>query len=135
MTTFDAPNRDVCTVRREITNTPLQALILMNDPQFLEAARILAERIQREGGQSVLDQISYAFRSATGRRPSQEELKMLHEYYEEELDRFRSNPTQADGVLTEGKYPRDESLDPANTAALTMLANTLMNFDGFYMKR
>ena len=135
MTTFDAPNRDVCTVRREITNTPLQALILMNDPQFLEAARILAERMQRVGGQSVLDQIIYAFRTTTGRTPGQEELKILHEYYEEELDRFRNNEAQAKGVLQEGRYPRNESLDLAKTAALTMVANTLMNFDGFYMKR
>ena len=135
MTTFDAPTRDVCTVRREITNTPLQALILMNDPQFLEAARILAERMQQEGGQSVLDQITYAVRSTTGRRPSDEESRWLAEYYENELERFQKNGAQAEEILTEGKHARNEFLDPAKTAAFTMVANTLMNFDEFYMKR
>lgn len=135
MTTFDAPNRDVCTVKRERTSSPLQALILMNDPEFVEAARVLAERLQRESGPAAPDRIQVAFRLLTGRRPEPRETQVLADLYATELERFRHDGNGAQGLLSVGDRARDASLEPAATAALAMVVHTLMNHDEFYMKR
>ncbi len=135
MIAFDATNRSVCIVKRESTNTPLQALVLLNDPQFVEAARVLAERIQKEGGVELADQASYAFRLVTGRRPTKSEFGLLMDQYNDEITRFTENPESADQLLEVGEYPLDQNLDKTQTAALAMVANTLLNHDGAYMKR
>jgi hypothetical protein len=135
MTTFDAPNRDICTVRRERTNTPLQALILLNDPQFVEAARVLAERMQLEGGENLEDQVQFAFRSVTGRRPTEEESRIFENLFAQELQRFTAHPQAAEELLTVGDRPRDERLDKRRTAALAIVASTMLNHDEAYMKR
>lgn len=135
MTTFDAPNRDVCTVRRENTNTPLQALTLLNDPQFVEAARVLAERMQMEGGNALADQITFAFRRITSRFPDEEELQVFNTLYKGELKRFRSDPKAAEALLNVGEYPVSAELDQAQTAALAMVTSTMLNHDEAYMKR
>ena len=85
MSTFDAPTREVCTVKREITNTPLQALVLLNDPQFVEASRILAERIQKEKPSSIEESISHGFRLCTSRKPRDKEIELLKNLYNEQL--------------------------------------------------
>lgn len=136
MIALDAPNRSVCTVKREVTNTPLQALVLLNDPQFVEAARILAFRVMQEA-QSVDDRISLAFRLLTGRIPEEKEIEVLREMYESQRQRFVDSPESAESLLKVGDYetgPTDESQLP-DLAAFTVLANTMMNFDEFYMKR
>ena len=135
MTTFDAPNRDVCTVQRENTNTPLQALVLLNDPQFIEAARALAERMQEEGGGQLQDQIQYAFRLVTGRRPKPKEIALFEELYHKQVQRFRDDPKSADELLSVGESKTNTTLDKSNTAALAMLASTMLNHDEAYMKR
>ncbi len=135
MVAFDASNRDVCQVRRESTNTPLQALVLMNDPQFVEAARIMAERIQREAGSDLSDQIRHAFRLVTSRRATQEEVEVIQELHNAEFKRLQANPKDAEALLKTGDHPLDSSLDPTHTAALTVVANTLLNHDEFYTKR
>ena len=135
MLAFDAPNRAVCTVKRENTTTPLQALVLMNDPQFMESARVLAQRIQREGGESVENQLTYAFRLLCGRYPEDNELQLLLGQFQAALERYRADPESAEAILAVGEFPLDETLDKQQTAALTLVANTVMNFDGFYMKR
>lgn len=135
MIAFDAPNRSVCTIKRENTNTPLQALVLLNDPQFVEAARVLAQRMQREGGTSVAEQIDYAFRLVTGRRASSSELDLFSELYGKALARFASRPQQADSLLSIGTHSVDPSLDKIQTAALTLVASTALNHDEAYMKR
>src|SRR5690349_20000543 len=84
MTTFDASERNNCTVRRHATSTPLQALVLLNDPQFVEAAHGLAELAQRQAGPDLSAQIVFTFRSLTGRRPTSKELKVLRRLYEEQ---------------------------------------------------
>ena len=135
MIAFDAPIRAVCTVKRENTNTPLQALVLMNDPQFVEASRVLAERMQKEGGENLEEQTAYAFRLVTGRKPSQTELDLLIGQYQSEIEKFRNDPRGAEELLKVGEYPFDSRLEKTHTAALAMVANTLINHDEAYMKR
>ncbi len=134
MTAFDAPGRDICTVQREQTNTPLQALVLMNDPQFVEAARVLAQNLQTNL-QSLEKQLYRAFRSTTGIRPSEEEVEVLENMYQKAFETFTKDPRAAKKMLSVGEYPIDQSNDAITTAALMVVTNTLMNHDGFYMKR
>ena len=135
MTAFDAPSREVCTVKRENTNTPLQALVLMNDTQFVEASKILAQRIQTESADSVEAQITRGFRLAVSRYPKKEELSVLKELYETQLDKFKKNPRETKALLSVGEKPLQPSLINNKTAALTMVANTILNHDEAYMKR
>lgn len=135
MITFDAPQRDVCIMKREKTNTPLQALVLLNDPQFVEASRVLAERMQKEGGDNMETQTQYAFRLLCGRNPTEQELQLLKEQYDVALIKYQKEPAAAEQLLQVGEYPYDENLDKVETAALALLANTIMNFDEAYMRR
>lgn len=135
MTAFDAPNRDICIVKRENTNTPLQALVLLNDPQFVEPARVLAERIQKEKPQDVGSQINYAFRLSTGRKAKEKEISLLKELYEKQLQRFTEKPEEAKELLSFGDSPRSEELDVHKTAALAVVSSTILNHDEAYMKR
>lgn len=135
MSVFDAPTREVCTVKREITNTPLQALVLLNDPQFFEASRILAERMQKEAPNSIDESISYGFRLCTSRKPKEKELTLLKELYFKQLDKFKKNPKLAYEIFKSGEKPRDRTLNRYKTAAMSMVANTMLNHDEAYMKR
>ena len=135
MTVFDAPPRSVCVVKREITNTPLQALVLLNDPQFVEAARVLAERMQKEGGNNIKDQTVYAFRLLTGRKPTPNEINVFVSQYNSEFSRFKKNPDMALELLGVGESSFDNNLDTTRTAALAMVASTMINHDEAYMKR
>ncbi|MBX2818688.1 MAG: PSD1 and planctomycete cytochrome C domain-containing protein [Rhodothermaceae bacterium] len=127
MITFDAASRNECTVRRQQTSTPLQALVLLNDPQFVEAARVFGERMMVEGGASLADRIAYGFRWATSRMPDEEEIGLLTALFEEERDGFAMNPDQADALLTVGEYAAESSHDPVEWAAYTTVASTLLN--------
>ncbi len=135
MTAFDAPSREVCTIKRENTNTPLQALVLMNDTQFVEASKLLAERMQKEGGRSLDEQLTYGFRLAVSRSPKKEEREILKELFQQQAERFRQKPKEASELLAVGQKKIDDALDKAKTAALTMVANTMLNHDEAYMKR
>jgi len=135
MSAFDAPSRDLCTVKREITNTPLQSLVLMNDTQFVEASKILAERMQKEGGKLLDEQITYGFRLAVSRFPKADEKSILKELFHLQSKRFTNYPAEAIALLSVGKKQIDNTLDPAKTAALTLVANTILNHDETYMKR
>lgn len=135
MTAFDAPSREICTVKREKTNTPMQALILMNDPQFVEASRMLAERMQKEGSEDWESKVQLGFRLTCGRRANPVELALLKKQYQESYHKFTLAPQKADELLEVGEYPYDPNLDKIETASLAMLANTMMNFDEAYMKR
>lgn len=135
MVAFDGPNRLVCTVKRENTNTPLQALVLLNDPQFVEAARVLAQRMQVEGGKGWAAQAQYGFRLLCGRKAKETEMALMKKQYEMALKKYQDNPTEAAALLAVGEYPFDARLDKIQTAALAMVASTMMNFDEAYMKR
>jgi len=134
MTTFDAAERNTCIVRRQNTSTPLQALVLLNDPQFVEAARQLGERMLREAGRLDTERVTFAFRVLTGRRPRGNELAVLTRLYREAVASFRAG-TSAEDLLKNGEAPADSSLDQAELAAATALANTLLSFDEVIMKR
>jgi hypothetical protein len=128
MMTFDATDREVCTVRREITITPLQALVLLNDPQYVEASRALAERILREHGAGS-EAMTALFRTLTSRDPEPREADILRQLLEEQRDWFASHPDEAEAYLLVGESPRDASLDVIETAAWTALAQAVMNLD------
>ena len=135
MTAFDAPSREVCIIKRENTNTPLQALVLMNDTQFVEASKVLAQRMQQEGGGSLENQIAYGFRLAISRYPKEAETAILKDLYDQQMTRFDKNPKEAEALLSVGQKVLDKTLDKKGTAALTMVANTILNHDETYMKR
>ena len=135
MTTFDAPSREVCTMKRENTNTPLQALVLLNDPQFVEASKVLAQKMQYEGGNSLKEQINYAFKSCTGRGVMAEEERLLIQLYNQHYEIFSKSPNDAEKLLGVGEYVLDKNLDKIKTASLAMVSNTILNHDDAYMKR
>ncbi len=135
MMNFDAPDRYTCVVKRQKTATPLQSLVLMNDPQYVEASRMLGERMMREGGNDPESRIDFAFKALTGRSARAEERALLKRLYQEEWNEFQKDPKQWKALLQVGEYQRDQKLAPAELAACTMVATTVMNFDEFVMKR
>ncbi len=135
MMTFDASKRDVCQVKREKTSSPLQAFIMMNGPQFVEAARNLAEENLRLHPEDSTAAITRMFRQLTSRTPSDQEVSVLTKLYQQNLTHFQATPEAALIYLKIGDKPRDESLDPVHCAALTIVANTLLNYDETMMQR
>jgi hypothetical protein len=129
MTAFDAPDREFCTIRRARTNTPLQALVMLNDATYLEAARKMAERLLQEGGATSEGRLRYAFRLAVCRDPRDAEQKLLLSLYEEAHARFGKELKAADKLLRVGASPRDRTLDAAELAAWTTVASAIMNLD------
>ncbi|MEK6250127.1 MAG: DUF1553 domain-containing protein, partial [Planctomycetales bacterium] len=126
---FDAPEREICTVRRERTNTPLQALALLNDPTYLETARSFAQRIMKEGGSEGAERVRYAFRMATGRHPTESEQQVLMAEYHVRLADYRQDMQAALSLLDIGESSRDETLDVSQLAAWTMVARLILNLD------
>jgi len=127
MSTFDAPDRETCQVRRARTNTPLQSLVLMNDVQFFEAARKLAERVMLEAGPKPEDRFVFAFRTTTSRFPKQYEKDSLMQLQKEYLEEFQKESGNAEKLLSAGESPRDTKLQPAELAAWTMICHLLLN--------
>lgn len=128
MSTLDAPDREVCTVRRPRTNTPLQALVLMNDPTYIEASRKFAERLLL-AARTEDERLALAFRTATGRTASDRELAALRKVYAEQLARYRKNVASAVELLKVGEAPYDNRFNLSELAAWTMVASTLLNLD------
>ncbi|WP_245189396.1 DUF1553 domain-containing protein [Lunatimonas salinarum] len=135
MTNFDVPGREDCIVQRSETNTPLQPLVLMNDPQIIEASRALAEKMQKEGGRKLEDQLTYGFRRVTGRMPAEREMQLFKEMFSEELHRFRQNKRDRDALLQVGASKVDVGMPLETTAALTTVANLMFNHFDFYTKQ
>lgn len=127
MVIFDAASRNQCTVKRQSTNTPLQALVLLNDPQFVEASRALAHRMMKEGGNDAAQRIAYAFRWATSRKPDQEELKILKGLFEDEMTEFQNHPERAEAFLQIGEFSEQDDLNALELAAYGVVANTVIN--------
>ena len=126
MSIFDASNRDVCEVRRLKTNTPLQALVMMNDPTVLEASRVLAAKLLQENNQ-VSDKINKAFRMIVCRKPTEKEMGILTAYYSKELKKI--NLKQANKLLAVGEYPIPNQIDKQLLAALMRVVNTIYNLE------
>ncbi len=116
-------------MRENRTNTPLQALDLMNDVTYVEAARVLAERMMREGGTTPEDRIAFGFRLATARHPRAGDTAILSSSFHHYLDRFRTNPAAGLKLLSEGEYKRDQALDVSQLAAYTSVASLILNLD------
>lgn len=129
LTTFDAPDRETCTVRRARTNTPLQALVLLNDPTYVEASRKLAERILLEGGTTVDTRINFAFRTVLSRQPKPQEISVLKNIYTQQLEKFRQHETAAHKLLKVGESPRNEQLDVVELATWSTISSILLNLD------
>ncbi len=130
---LDAPEREFCRVQRSRTNTPLQALVLLNDPTFVEAARKLAERMLTEGGQHPRTRLAYGFRLAIGRQPSDVELDVFTVALERYLKRFKADSFAAARLLSVGESDLP-ALDQAELAAYAAIASTLLNLDEFVTK-
>ena len=127
--TFDAPDREKCTARRTLTNTPLQALVLLNDPTYVEAARALAGRILTEGGKDLGSRIRFGFRLATARKPEAKEVRALQDIARQELTQYRHDQPAARKLLQMGESPNDAKLDPVELAAWTTVAGVILNLD------
>jgi Protein of unknown function (DUF1549)./Planctomycete cytochrome C./Protein of unknown function (DUF1553). len=127
--TFDAPDREKCVARRALTNTPLQALVLMNDPTYVEAARALAMRAMREGGKETASRLRYAFRLATARWPTAQEASVLRDLLAKQMAAYRRDNKAAIALLKVGESPLDQKLDVAEAAAWTVVASTILNLD------
>ncbi len=135
LNTFDAPSREECRVRRERTNTPLQALLLMNEPQYLEAARRLAERTIAEGGDSVSPRLQFMFETALCRPPNARELEILNDSFQGHQLEFAEHPDQATALVKQGDQPADlEQFDAVELAAYSIVANLILNMDEFVSK-
>ena len=134
MDTFDAPTRAYCVVQRQSTSTPLQALVLLNDPQLLEASRMIARQVI-DKKETDTDRITYAFRLLTGRTPQIKEQQILSKLLAAETQKFTQAPEKMKGWLTMGETPRLASADTPTLASYTVLTSAIMNSDAFTTKR
>ena len=127
MLAFDAPSREECTAERSRSNTPLQALVLLNDPTYVEAARVIAERIIRDGGQDAHDRLQFAYRRALSREARADELSLLSSTLDQHLQKFRSDIPAAKELISVGEWPVPQDVDAAELAAWTSVARILLN--------
>ncbi len=124
---FDAPSREECTADRARSNTPLQSLVLLNDPSYVEAARAFAELIVRQGGATTNDRLNFAFRRAVSRRATEDELAVLEQLLKAHLAEYEANPAVAAEVLSVGAKPSPDDLPKPELAAWTSVARTILN--------
>ena len=131
LVTFDAPDRETCTVRRARTNTPLQALVLLNDPTYVEAARKLAERVLREtpASDTVEQRLDWLVQTVLSRPAKPRELQVLQALYEKQIARFEADAPAAEKLLGVGESERDRDLKLSSLASWTMLASVILNLD------
>ena len=129
LVTFDATTRESCVVNRSRTNTPLQALVLMNDVTFVEAARVMAQNELKQPADSIEERVGRLFRLVTAREPAGHELEVLCNRYRRNLELYRERPESALQLSRSGEYPVDESLNPSELAALTTVTSVLLNLD------
>jgi mono/diheme cytochrome c family protein len=135
MATFDAPDRTVCTVKRVPTNTPLQALVTLNDPVYVECAQALARKIVAEGGASVREKAAYGFRRCLARAPKDPEVNRLVALFEEMRAKFAADKTKATAMATEPLGALPPGMDVTDLAAWTVVGNVLLNLDEMFLKR
>jgi len=129
MLIFDVPTREMCSVQRPRTNTPLQALVTLNDPQFVEAARALAQRLIKEGGDTAESRIALAFKLSTSRQPTQDEIDILKTTLTKQNAIFAADAKKAEEYLKVGESKRDESIPAIEHASWTVIAQMILNLD------
>jgi hypothetical protein len=130
MAAFDAPSREICTVRRVRTNTPLQAFVTLNDPVYVEASQGLARRMAREGGATTRERVTYGLALVLARAPQPEQIEELTALYESEREAFNQDAAAAKELATNPLGPLNAEETPEDLAALTVVANILLNLDG-----
>lgn len=135
MLIFDAPDRNFCTVKRAVSNSPLQALALMNDPTFIEASKFIAGRMMSEGGATTTDQLTYGFRLVTGRTPDMKEKTLLKKMYDEEYTMYSQSPQKAKKILSIGNAPSSSKGSLNETAAYVDVVMALLNTDEFITRK
>ncbi len=128
MIIFDGSNRDQCEVKRLKTNTPLQALVMMNDPTVLEASRVLSQNLIKESS-APHNKIAKAFRLIICRKPGEQELQILKSYFDEQLQLFKQKKLDAEATLKQGEYEKDETVNKVLTAALMKTISTIYNLE------
>ena len=133
LSTFDATSRSFCVVRRQKTNTPLQALVTLNDPTFVEAAKVMGEQMTKVG--DLKQAITITYRKLTGRRPSEKEVALLVGLQQTQHKKFKENPSKTKGWLNAGQYVADATLDISLIAANAVVASTILNSDASLTKR
>jgi hypothetical protein len=126
---FDAPSREECTANRARTNTPLQALTALNDPTFVEAARVLGQKVLAQGPADDDGRLVFAFRTVLVRPPSAAEHRVLKGIFDKQRALYRADPASAARLVKAGRYPVPNNMDPAEHAAWTAVANVLLNLD------
>jgi hypothetical protein len=129
MSNFDGPNREQFCTRRERSNTPLQALQLMNDIQHVEAARVLAQRILKEGGEDDTRRIQFVFQEVLSRQPSADEVTIVQTQLNLHRQRYQADKDAATKLVSIGDSKRDESLDVAELAAYSLVSSMMLNLD------
>jgi hypothetical protein len=134
MATFDAPNREVCTVRRNSTNTPLQSLVTLNDPVYVEAAQAIA-RTALHHGPTLERQLIRAFRQCLIRPPTQSEIDALAALYTDAQSRLSGSATDSLKLATDPLGPLPDRIDVTAAAAMTVVSNVLLNLDEMFLKR
>jgi len=127
MVAFDAPTREECAAERNRSNIPQQALVLLNDPTYVEASRALAVRMLKEGGTDATSRLAWAWRQVLSRAPRAEELKTIQPLLEKQLDEYRSDSKSAESLLKIGQTPLPKDLDPSELAAWTNIARVILN--------
>ena len=135
MTTFDAPKRSVCIAQRERTDTPLQALVLMNGTQYVEAARVLGTSLLKENPGNLDAIIHQLFLRTLSRQPDKRELEICRQLHQEQLSFYTQHPSEAQALLKQGNAPQAPNQDPAQAAATTILAQALLSHDESVVKR
>ncbi len=135
MATFDAPNREVCTVRRGRTNTPLQSLVTLNDPVYVEAAQALGRKILKNGGSTLSQRLGYAIRESLAREPRPAEVKRLAALYESSHADYAAHPEEAAKIAEEPLGPVPDRKRLPEFAAWTVVANVILNLDEMFLKR
>jgi hypothetical protein len=135
MISFDAPSREVCQIKRTVTATPQQAFVLLNDPQFVEAARVLAEDMLSKADVRGEQQVSYVFMRLTGRKPDAKELRLLMELWREQKEILTAEPDRAAKLVAVGKRKAKADVNAIELAAATQLTQAIMNLDATIWKR
>ena len=134
MMAFDAPSRQECTAERASSNTPMQALTLLNDPSYVETARVFASRIIQEGGESVVERINWAYQWTLSRSPAPKELEIVTNLYEKHQAEYTTHVDAADALVATGEAPMLEGIEPAELAAWTSVARVILNLHETIMR-
>jgi hypothetical protein len=129
LTIFDAPTRESCVVRRQMSSTPLQALALLNDEMYIETSRKFAERMLSEGGSSPAKRLAWALRAATSRPSTNAEVRILEQGFNRRLTQYRADRASAEKLLAAGESPLDKTIGAAELAAYTTAASVILNLD------